>query len=206
MSITYSTWNSADKSAVISLSGGDLTAAADGTNWGGVRATGAYKSSGKWFWEVTVNTVGSPKIGILTDAGSVASGDYVGKTTFGWAIDDTGAKWTNASSTGYASAVSAGTVVGIALDLGAGEITYYIDGVSQGVAFTGITGNILPAVSGGFAVSNFTANFGATAFAYSVPGGYNSGWYEEIVDSTGIGNMQDYLTVGDGMSRSEKAW
>lgn len=174
---TYSTWNPLDKSAVITLSGGNLTAAADGSNWGGVRATDAYKSSGKWYWEVTVNTVGSPKIGVLTDAGSVATGNYVGNSAFGWAIDDLGLKWHSATQTAYAGTSIDGKVVSVLLDLDGGTIGFWINGTDYGTAYSSLSGNFLPAFSGGFSVSNITANFGATAFSYTPPVGYNAGWF-----------------------------
>ena len=63
-----------------------------------------------------------------------------------------------------------------ALDLDAGTITFYKNNVSQGVAFSGISGTILAAAS----VQNTSsakADFGASTFVYSPPIGFNAGWY-----------------------------
>ena len=63
-----------------------------------------------------------------------------------------------------------GNVMGIKLDLGAGTLTFYKNGVSQGTAFTGLSGTFYPAVTlrenASLALS-LTANFGATAFTYT---------------------------------------
>ena len=69
-------------------------------------------------------------------------------------------------------------VIGVALDMDAGTLTFYKNGVSQGQAFTGISGTIYAMAS--LVVSGtLVANFGASALAYTPPAGYNSGLYKE---------------------------
>jgi SH3-like domain-containing protein len=199
---SYPTLSPTDKSGTITLSNGNLTMATDGSDWGAVRST-LGKSSGKWYWEVTVITAGSPKIGILKSTDVVTT--YIGSSATGYAIDDVGQKWNNGSSASYASSVSApGTVIGIALDMDVGTISYYINGVSQGVAFSGISGLYYPAISGGFANSNFTVNFGASSFSHTAPDGYNSGFYDlsNVIPSVDAGPNQSITLPTDSVLMS----
>lgn len=173
--VTYATWNPSDKDASFTLSGGDLTAANDGSGFAICRAnTGV--STGKWYWEITINTLGSSKIGIAKSTESLSN--YLGSGAGGYSYADNGDIWNNGSNTTLCSCPqTAGDVVGIKLDLNAGTIEFLLNNTSLGVAFTGLSGTFYPAVSGGFSVSDYTANFGASAFVYSVPSGYNAGVY-----------------------------
>lgn len=75
--------------------------------------------------------------------------------------------------TAYGTNLNDGDVVGVAFDNSAGSITFYLNGVSQGVAFTGIpSGAYFPAVSGaGWAMQ---VNFGQRPFAYTPPTGFKA--------------------------------
>jgi hypothetical protein len=61
-------------------------------------------------------------------------------------------------------------VIGTALDLDTGTITFYKNGVSQGVAYTGISGTFTPMVL--LNTSSNSINFGQRPFAYTPPSGY----------------------------------
>lgn len=61
VSITYTKWNSADKDADITLSGGDLTTSVIGGGTGGVRSL-IGKSSGKWYWEYYMTTLDTKQV------------------------------------------------------------------------------------------------------------------------------------------------
>ena len=70
-------------------------------------------------------------------------------------------------------------VIGIALDMDAGTVTFYKNGASQGVAFSGLTGRSIVAwVSTGTgsvgAVITFVSNFGQRPFAYTAPSGFKA--------------------------------
>lgn len=172
--VTYATLNPADKDAGITLSGGDLTAAGATS----VRAT-ISKSSGKWYWEVTQNAITTfgGLFGIAKSTESLAS--YVGNGPNGYGYyANTGAKYNSSSPVAYGSGFTTGDVIGIAWDADAGTIEFYKNNVSQGVAYTGLSGAFFPAVSGAAAGSSTcTVNFGATAFVYTPPSGFNSGVY-----------------------------
>lgn len=174
MSITYATWNSADKGANIVLSGGDLTASKSNAGWQSVRATIGV-SSGKWYWETTV---GGSTIDVLTGVGNISMPltSWVGNDANGWGYYFGAVKY-NSSSSAYGATYAVGDIIGVALDMDAGTIEMYKNNVSQGTMYTGLTGTLYPAVSIDNATINWTANFGATTMAYTAPSGYNQGLF-----------------------------
>lgn len=165
------TWNPSDKNASITLSGGDLTAtnsSSSTTDNKAVRGT-IGKSSGKWYWEVTMTTIGdNVQVGVARSTESLSN--FIGSGTYGWGYNNYGTLWNGGAGAVTKDAFTAGTVIGIALDMDSGEVSFYKNGVLQHT-FTGVTGTIYPALSainGGV----FTANFGATSFAHSAPSGF----------------------------------
>lgn len=173
----YATWNPSDKGSACTLSNGDLTATGALSN-GSVRST-IGKSSGKWYWEISSTGSRYPIIGVgdlTATLGSYPGADANGFTYYGL----TARKITNAVQTVYGSTWSdAAHIVGVLLDMDAGTIEFYKNGVSMGVAFTGLSGTFY-AMTGGDTdggPSDATANFGASAFTHSVPSGYNAGLY-----------------------------
>ncbi len=181
---TYATWNPSDKSAGVTLSGGNLTAAVSITP-GAVRST-IGKSSGKWYWEMTVGSVdgaGNPLLsGIgLSTADINSSNPYPGSDANGYGYyGANGQKYNNGSGAAYGATYTTNDVIGFALDMGAGTITFYKNGVSQGTAFTSLSGTFFALVGGTYGASvSGTYNFGATTFAQSVPSGFNPGLYDD---------------------------
>lgn len=177
---TYAILNPSDKSAGVTLSGGNLVATSNGGGpsvFCGVRSD-IGKSSGKWFWEITVTT-----IDIGTMIGSIAVTDAIdcdgtlaeldGKRVY---FSGTGNAYT--PLTAYGASYTTGDVLGFALDMDGGTLICYKNGSSQGTLVTGLSGTFHAAPflfnDAGAVV---TANFGASAFVHSVPGGYNSGLY-----------------------------
>jgi hypothetical protein len=90
---------------------------------------------------------------------------------------NTGTKYVNANAAAYGATYTSGHVIGVALDMDAGTVTFYKNNVSQGVAFTGLTGTIFAHVSGGSQACTYIANFGATPMTYAPPAGFNAGLY-----------------------------
>jgi len=136
-------------------------------------------ASGKWYWEVTVATwdgSGAPfLIGIANTSQDVNA--ELGQSANSWVYLPTGQKRYNGSTSSYGASLATGNVVGIALDMDAGTLTFYKNGSSQGQAFTSITGNISPAVGvfGNTSQSGaYSCNFGQRAFAYTAPSGFKA--------------------------------
>lgn len=194
---TYATWTGGATGAA--LSNGDLTVTITpvGLSAGRLVRSSIGKDSGKWYWEYTIDTIGRAMSGI--DSGSNPLGDTgVGYYIDSWGMQHTDTdftpdgmtgKWHDATETEpYGTASIDGDVIGIALDMDTGVLTYYKNGSSMGVMFTGITG-IAEAVAGGMQrlfdadqpTTVITANFGASAFVYSPPVGYNIGLYDESI-------------------------
>ena len=173
---TYATFDPANTGNTITLSGGNLIATQTvGSQF--ARST-IGKSSGKWYWEINVTTAGSSTVcGIVN---SSATQNYVGGDVNGWGYGNVGPySYHSGSFVSYGSTYTTGDVIGVALDMGAGTIIFYKNNVSQGTAFTGLSGTMYAAVTPntGGASGVATANFGATALTYSPPVGYNAGLY-----------------------------
>lgn len=176
--LIYATWNPADKSTNISLSGGNLIATTTAFGDGLVRAT-IGKVSGKWYWEITTQTamatfaaLGAGSTAVGPQIGSPGTGDSIGYRGYDGAVSK------NSVLLGNNAIYSIGVTLGLALDMDAGTLTMYKAGIVQPIVATGITGTYYPMVGG--LTSNtetFVANFGASAFTYTPPSGYNFGLY-----------------------------
>ena len=173
----YATLNPLAKNSTVTLSNGNLNATS--ASWAWSTATIAV-SSGKWYWELTRINAGADNIvsGIVKSSfsdfdynfapGGAAQSDIYAYTSL------SGNKEGQGSSISYGDLYqAAGDVIGVALDMDAGTLTFYKNGVSQGQAFSGITDEVYPVWGGtGGTASAASLNFGATAFAYTPPTGY----------------------------------
>ena len=177
------TWNPSDKSANITLSNGNLTATSTSTSWKSVRATD-FKSSGKWYWEITI-TVAASTYNILGAGTSSATIDgYCGNDAYGYGyLGKDGNKFHSASSEVYGATFTLNDVIGVALDLDNGKIWFSKNGVWQdsgdpaagtNEAYSGLSGSFYPMSSPYTSTNAATANFGCTAFSYSMPAGFLS--------------------------------
>lgn len=185
----YATWNPSDKNANITLSGSDLTATAANTSWKSARAT-IGNSSGKWYWEITVDVSSDNRTTHGVGSLSATLNDWVGSDDYGWGYAGiTGYKYHSDIGVVYGSTFAAGSVIGVALDLDDGKIWWAKNGVWQASgnpatganpAYTGLSGTCYPMCTCYAINSKITANFGASAFSYSVPAGFNSGFYEGV--------------------------
>ena len=162
----------------ITVGADGLTLTIPSTNYGMTPVnTAGKKSSGKWYWEITV-TVGSPKnvlLGIHTSTGGYLGGVYAQDNT-GTNGAMCGPGYCNAGATaGFTYAV--GDTVGFAYDTAGSKLSIYRNNVklSSDVSTSGYTGAWGPAVN----VTNtmtgslsLKANFGSSAFKYTPPTGY----------------------------------
>ncbi len=173
--MAYATWNSSDKASKVTLSNGNLTAASasSDTTWGSVRSNIGV-SSGKYYWEVTINSIDAGRfimIGVAQSGASITS--YLGASSVGWQYyGEAGNKINNDSQVGYGATFTSGDIIGVALDRDAGTLTFYKNGTTQGQAYSGLSGTIYAGVSLRNIGNQITANFGASAFAYTPPSGF----------------------------------
>jgi hypothetical protein len=173
------TWNPSDKNTNISLSNGNLTATATNTSWKSVRATD-YKSSGKWYWEVTIDVGANHIIGIGTSSANINS--YAGSDVYSYGYrGTTGQKFHSGSSVAYGATYTVNDVISIALDLDNGKIWWAKNGVWQAggnpaaganEAYSGVSGNFCLMGSPYNNTNAVTANFGATSLSYDIPSGF----------------------------------
>jgi len=143
---------------------------ASASGWGMCGSTFGV-SSGKWYWEATSEGGNGGVVGIhkTQPTGYAAIVGYNEPNGYGYG--ESGSKFNNNTGTSYGSAVVSGTVVGIALDMDAGTLTFYNNNTSQGTAFTGLSGTFMPAFSAAGPTS-WNANFGQQGFTYTPPSGF----------------------------------
>lgn len=190
---TLATWNPADKAALVTLSGGDLTAqrTSGTTTYQGVRATKAITAPA--YFEISVNWGAS---GVLGGIGVALPGLALATATaFPGSTADSSALWGanntnyfNGVPTDYANAPVGTNTYGVAINPTTGNgwvrnnnlgATYFGGGDPAAGTLPTFT---VPAGSGYFPilslVSGFsgavTANFGQTAFVGTPPAGFGN--------------------------------
>jgi len=190
----FATLNALTKNSITTLSNGNLKHVGNNSSWSSSSSTLGV-SSGKWYAEFKFsNSTGTDlNIGIHSEASiynQQNDGDnYTGKQSTSYGYFNNGNKVNNSSSTAYGASYTNGDIVGVALDMDAGTISFYKNGVSQGTAFTGLSGTYFIGLStyktgeanfgngyfGTTAVSSAGTNAsGNGIFEYDVPTGYTA--------------------------------
>ena len=187
------------------ISDGNMTLLSTVANWQSRGGTVAV-SSGKWYWEAHVITRGTyMQIGIVGSDVFFQSTDDIQEWPTGYGYYSVGKKVHNAANSSYGTTFTTGDLIGIALDLDAGTIEFYKNNVSQGVAFTGISGEFIPAFAVYGGSGKVTANFGQRPFAYTPPTGFLKLNTFNLPDST-IEDGSDYfntvLYTGNGSTQA----
>jgi len=180
-------------SSLVNLSNGNLTATRNITSAtaGGARST-ALKSSGKYYFEVTVGAMhgNNNGVGVVTAATTYTQfGVGQGGPVIGFLG---GAIFANNANTGVAlGAIVTGNVVSLAVDFATGAAWFRKNGglwnnsgtADPATGTGGLGSGVIPAApmlgfggTGALANDAMTANFGQTAFVYAVPSGFTSGW------------------------------
>lgn len=127
----------------MALSSGDTIASVTATAQGAVRGSQGRDASGDHYFEVTIGGTadGRMMVGIGLSSASLASypgADGDGRGYWG----SSGQKYASASGSSYGATFSSGDVIGVRLN--AGALTFYVNGSSQGSAFTGLSGAWYP--------------------------------------------------------------
>ena len=131
-------------------------------------------NSGKWYWEVHVEAIGTNNmwIGVTKNQANRTVDAYLNT----WTYNKLGQKTDN-SATGstYGATYTSGDIIGVAVDADAGSITFYKNGVSQGIAFTGLnmSGGVYT-IAGSDNSATMVFNFGQRPFTYAAPSGYKA--------------------------------
>lgn len=191
--VTYATLNGTTANVV--LSNGGLTVTANSVVVAGA-CSGAFKSTGKYYFEVTCTTISSNTtvcLGLITSDGTL--NEVVTSATNCFAIyKGSGNLWGNGvNSTKTLGALSSGNIICVAVDLTArlgwmrkGAGGNWNGDVAANPA-TGVNGVTIEAAAtapsfapvlcpSGTVNDAMTANLGASAFTGAVPSGFTSGW------------------------------
>ena len=122
-----------------------------------------FPTSGKWYWEVFFVSSGNDAGVLGIQRSGLDIGAYPGKTANGYGYDSygSGLKIHNNSSSSYGSSYTTNDIIGVALDLDNGTLTFYKNNSSQGQAFSGIDSSLGWSFSYGTGYTNtFVVNFG----------------------------------------------
>lgn len=179
--ITYATWNPSDKSSLVTLSGGNLVANMTSAASNYFVRSSIGKSTGKWYWEITINSA-TPTTDFFMPAGiSQASeniNDWMGLTAGVSFTFEGGQFYQNGGALTNPGAWALGDIVGVALDLtvGSENVKFYRNNTLM-ITVTIAAGTYYAGTGTYTTIGQTTANFGATPFIYSPPAGYNAGLY-----------------------------
>ena len=124
-------------------------------------------SSGKWYWE-TVSTTA------LTNRGAAGVRSTGGADYYALYWSD-GQKNIDGTVSAYGASYTTNDVIGVALDLDGGTITFYKNNTSQGAITYSRVGSLFRSFNGvvaGGTTETWNMNFGQRPFSYTPPTGY----------------------------------
>ena len=174
----YCVWNPLNTHAPITLSEGNLSSTYSGGAYQTATAGTIAVSSGKWYWEVTVTTVGASFIGLALASVRILGTEGTNNTFSSgdcWTYDFTGDKnnWPN-DGVVYGDSYTSGEVIGVAFDADNGTLTFYNEGVTQGTAYTGLTSGPYMPIDFLYSGAVHATNFGQSDFAQTPPTGFSA--------------------------------
>ena len=174
----YAKMSTIDKGSGATISKGGLTVSHPGSatwNNGGIRGTIGV-SSGQWYWEVTkASDTPFSMYGVATSLADFS--ESYSTPTHTWTYISNGGNklgdGVGGAGASYGISYDAGDVIGVALDMDAGTLTFYKNGVSQGVAFSSLAGKtVFPWIHLYSNQDLANLNFGGRPFEYAAPAGH----------------------------------
>jgi hypothetical protein len=123
-------------------------------------------TSGKYYWEYQIPTIGSagePMAGVAAGFITDLSSAVVYRTG--------GDKIVNGTGSGYGATYTTTDTIGVAVDVGGSTVTFYKNNTSQG-AISFSAGGLFPVVRSNVGSDVFTINFGQQGFTYTPPTGF----------------------------------
>ncbi|XP_029455522.1 E3 ubiquitin-protein ligase RNF123 [Rhinatrema bivittatum] len=150
----------------------DLLGVIGHSNFSSIRATTCVYR-GKWLYEVLISSQGLMQIGWCTLNCRFNQEEGVGDTPDSYAYDGNRVRKWNVTTTNYGKSWAAGDIVSCLIDLDEGTISFCLNGVSLGTAFSNIVMGpgmaYFPAISLSFKES-VAFNFGSRPLRYPVEG------------------------------------
>jgi hypothetical protein len=150
---------------------------------------------GRFYFEVTDFAIGDDATGafVIGVGQDEAADNHIGSSATSWAYRSNGQVTTNGTSTNYGTAYGNGNVLAAALDLDNGTLRFFLDGVDQGIAATGI-----PAGEYTFWFTNrddhsdVHVNYGQRPFRFAPPAGFEPLQTQEL-PAAPIPNGRDHF-------------
>jgi len=204
----FATLNPLDRNtSTVTLTSGNLNWASGAPTYNQVCRSTIAVTSGKWYWEVTPLTNGAwANMGVADALGTLANASRL--QPGGWVYQGTtGNKMNNNSSVAYGATYTNNDVIGVALDMDGNTLTFYKNGVSQGVAYSsGFSGKtITPLLQDAANDTTAAINFGQRPFSYTPPTGFKSLNTYNLPDSTIPNGKKQFdinLWTGNGTSQT----
>lgn len=177
------------------------------TGDGHYRATVAMPS-GSFYAEaqLTVLSGSAAFVGIVDQSFAITG--YPSLTPLGYTYSSAALRWNNSVSVAYGATWTISDIIGIAFNATSGTIEFFKNGVSQGVAYTGIpAGNWMFCCFDGSGAQSgtFIWNFGQRPFAYTPPTGFlalNTANLPTPAIPRGDAQFQAVLRTGTGATAS----
>jgi len=178
----YCVMNQLAKQSGVTLANANLNVTTTGSSGSGTVNGTFGVSSGKWYWETTLNAATDATIFGIDEITELPG--YPGQSSTSYSYYPVSAlKINNTTQTSYGVTATTNDVIGCALDMDNGKIWWSKNGTwmasgdpvaGTNAAFTGITGTKTPAVGDGSSGSNVNVeyNFGQRPFAYTPPTGF----------------------------------
>jgi hypothetical protein len=199
----YATLNSVDNGGV-TLSNGNLDVTLAAIR--GVRSSFGI-SSGKYYYEMTVGAFGTngPAVGVAYANANIST-NYAGSDANAWAYNGGDGKiYNNNSGTGSNASYTTNDVIGIAINMDSGVVTFYKNGSAQPTTVTSLSGTVFPVVTSGGTAGVQYLNFGQRPFAYTAPSGFKALCTQNLTQPT-IQKPSKYMDAlvytGTGASNS----
>jgi hypothetical protein len=188
----------------LNLSNGNLTISATAASAGGAGFTSSGLgtdsfSSGKWYYEYTYNSLVNSGPGFANS--TFYKWDWAGGPNSIGVYGPAGNLFFNGAVVTNVGSISNGTTIGLAIDLTNRLFWVYANGKWNGSSTanpaTGVgglnvsamTGPVYPAVTMMNSTDSGTANFGATAFSFAVPSGFQA-WGSGVTASPVIVDLE----------------
>jgi len=161
-----------DKDAALTVAGRDVFRSTATAAHTGLRAVRGASTLLRYFEVVVRSTITDMSVGVCAAGHTLTN--YIGFASNGWSYRADGQKSNNATTAAYGTAYNRDDVIGVALNLTAGTLTFYLNGVSQGSAYaSGLTGaTLFPAVTLYDPSTQVEVNMVTSLWSQTVPTGY----------------------------------
>lgn len=167
--MAHPTLDPARKAAAVTLSAGNLTANT-GTS-GNAGSNGPFEGSNKYYCEFTVDSLtGDVRLGLVDATFDCTGATILGNDTHSYGYRSNAQFIYNSGVQDTLAVFTAGDVISMLYNGDASQVTFWKNGAVVGTTQSVVAGSWQPAIY--LNNAQVTANFGATAYAYTPTAGY----------------------------------